>query len=352
MLQMNTFAPKVSCNWTKVCTVLPPNLAWMLDIRSCGDHCLNWHRIGGLLHDFRSGHHWWSRLTCLALLHPAQLFLHLSQLLKTRYVREGRVQLMPFVHPLRLSSNPSKTTSVTSCFNPHITCIFNMFLRVLVSAVLLLLLKSSLLLDGLDFLYASARELELLGSKILEFQKWKNVEKTWRKGEKHFCFSNKWRFAPPSSPALWSRARCAPCVDPLSDPNAGWTVWFGVLEQAIRIYVSVRFHTKYIGKWSSANLTSQLAPESLVPAWQTYSAWFLPCSGGPKISAHEAMKPSTLGFGNIYPWPRVCWEAQLCQASKLSSKKSSTFSFLLKTKDPKESWAEQIYIYIHIYIYS
>lgn len=46
-----------------------------------------------------------------------------------------------------------------------------MFLRVLVSAVLLLLLKSSLLLDGLDFLYASARELELLGSKILEFQK-------------------------------------------------------------------------------------------------------------------------------------------------------------------------------------
>ena len=133
------------------------------------------------------------------------------------------------------------------------------FQHVLVSAVLLLLLKSSLLLDGLDFLYASARELELLGSKILDSKN----EKTWRKGE-NTSFSNKWRFAPPSSPALWSRARCAPCVDPLSDPNAGWTVWFGVLEQAIRIYVSVRFHTKYgqmifckfdnsVGAWKSCS---------------------------------------------------------------------------------------------------
>ena len=90
----------------------------------------------------------------------------------------------------------------------------------------------------------------------------KNVEK--RRKHEFFKLSNKWRFAPPSSPALWSRARYAPCVDPLSDPNAGWTVWFGVLEQAIRIYVSGRFHMKYgqmifckfdisVGAWKSCS---------------------------------------------------------------------------------------------------
>lgn len=171
---------------------------------------------------------------------------------------------MPFVHPLRLSSNQSKTTS---CFNLHMH--------------LLLLLKSSLLLDGLDFLYA-----ERAWAAWIEDSRIPKMKKKWRKEEKHFCFSNKWRFAPPSSPALWSRARCAPCVDPLSDPNAGWTVWFGVLEQAIRIYVSGRFHTKYgqmifckfdisVGAWKSCSSLADVFCLIFAMFWRSknFSSW-------------------------------------------------------------------------------
>ena len=56
---------------------------------------------------------------------------------------------MPFVQPLILSSNHKQlVASIFTYFQPF--CIY--FEDVLVSAVLLLLLKSSLLLEGLDFL--------------------------------------------------------------------------------------------------------------------------------------------------------------------------------------------------------